>query len=286
MFRKAAVRISSVGGLVSAAAIIRSKQEENCACPSEVKSSLRPTSTFLRNVHNVNFDTGPVEIHENVSYIEDNLEHVEVVEISEALKPNEQSRQQQKAEKLKAAISKARSLVWCKMYECGAPGLTIAVSVNGKTVWHHGFGYADLENHQLCATSSVMRIASISKTLTMTVLAKLWEEGKVDLEADVRDYVPEWPEKVVGGESVRMTVRQLCSHMAGVRHYTARGDEQEFDRQEYYLKDKFATTDASLALFKDDELISAPGREFHYSTHGYTLLAKVIENVAGNSIQV
>ena len=71
---------------------------------------------------------------------DDLLENVEVVDISEALKPNEQSKQQQKAEKLKAAISKARNLVWCKMYESGAPGLSIAVSVNGKTVWHHGFG--------------------------------------------------------------------------------------------------------------------------------------------------
>ena len=283
MFRRAVVQISSVGGLVSAAAIIRSKQEETSGLQPEPRASLTPA--FLRHINNVNFDTGPVEINERLSEETESPDnHVEVVEISEALKPNEQSKQQQKAEKLKAAISRARSLVWCKMYECGAPGLTIAVSVNGKTVWHHGFGYADLENHQLCATSSVMRIASISKTLTMTVLAKLWEEGKVDLEADVRQYVPDWPEKTVGGEKVRITVRQLCCHMAGVRHYTAKkADQQEFDMEEYYLKDKFPTTDDSLALFRDDELISAPGKEFHYSTHGYTLLAKVIENVAGNS---
>ena len=55
-------------------------------------------------------------------------------------KPNELSKQQAQAEKLKSAITKARNLVWCKMYESGAPGLSIAVSVNGKTVWHHGFG--------------------------------------------------------------------------------------------------------------------------------------------------
>ena len=58
-----------------------------------------------------------------------------------------------------------------------------------------------------------MRIASISKTITMAVLAKLWQEGKVDLEKDVYEYVPDFPRKTVEGREVRMTVRQLCCHM-------------------------------------------------------------------------
>ena len=147
MFRTALLRISSVGGLVSAAAIVRSRQEDD---PPAVQPQpvWRNDSTFQRDVKNVHFDpatttssttntSGPALVE---SSQDDLLENVEVVDISEALKPNEQSKQQQKAEKLKAAISKARNLVWCKMYESGAPGLSIAVSVNGKTVWHHGFG--------------------------------------------------------------------------------------------------------------------------------------------------
>ena len=145
MFRTALLRISSVGGLVSAAAIVRSRQEDD---PPAVQPQpvWRNDSTFQGDVKNVHFDpattttsstTGPALVE---SSQDDLLENVEVVDISEALKPNEQSKQQQKAEKLKAAISKARNLVWCKMYESGAPGLSIAVSVNGKTVWHHGFG--------------------------------------------------------------------------------------------------------------------------------------------------
>ena len=145
--------ISSVGGLVSAAAILRSKQEdERAQVPSSVPSfqpAWSQNSTFHREVKNVHFDTatttsGPALVETSEDQMEDeeveDLDNLEVLQISEALKPNEQSKQQQKAEKLKAAISKARNLVWCKMYESGAPGLTIAVSVNGKTVWHHGFG--------------------------------------------------------------------------------------------------------------------------------------------------
>ena len=152
MFRTALLRISSVGGLVSAAAIVRSRQEEDPQVPSTASGfqpAWRQNPTFHRGVKNVHFDpasstSGPGLAEASQDLNEDGrvdiLDNVEVVEISEALKPNEQSKQQQKAEKLKAAISKARNLVWCKMYESGAPGLTIAVSVNGKTVWHHGFG--------------------------------------------------------------------------------------------------------------------------------------------------
>jgi len=75
----------------------------------------------------------------------------------------------------------------------------VAVSVNGKTVWQHGFGYSDIENHLLTGTGCVMRIASISKTITMAVLAKLWQEGKVDLDKDISEYVPEFPRKTVDG---------------------------------------------------------------------------------------
>ena len=157
------------------------------------------------------------------------------------------------------------------------------MAVNGKTVWQHGFGYSDLENHMLTGTGCVMRIASISKTITMAVLARLWQEGRLDLDKSIQEYVPDFPRKVVEGQEVEITVRQLCCHMSGVRHYTKKGekDEDEFSLKEYFLKETFKSLDESIALFKDDELLCAPGSEYHYTTHGFTLLAKVIENVVG-----
>ena len=52
--------------------------------------------------------------------------------------------------------------------ERGIPGVSISVSVDGKTVWSEGFGFADVENRVLCTSKTVMRIASISKPLTTT----------------------------------------------------------------------------------------------------------------------
>lgn len=63
-------------------------------------------------------------------------------------------------------------------------------------------GYADLENRVPCSPDTVMRIASISKPLTAAAAARLWEEGKLDLDAPVQKYVPEFPEKTFQGEAV------------------------------------------------------------------------------------
>ncbi|XP_031361607.2 serine beta-lactamase-like protein LACTB, mitochondrial [Lonchura striata] len=118
-----------------------------------------------------------------------------------------------------AAVERSRDLVRRIKDEAGIPGILVGVSVDGKEVWSEGLGYADVENRVVCKPETVMRIASISKCLTMMAVAKLWEEGKLDLDAPVQKYVPEFPEKVYEGEKVTITTRQLVSHLSGIRHY-------------------------------------------------------------------
>ncbi|XP_067291873.1 serine beta-lactamase-like protein LACTB, mitochondrial isoform X1 [Pseudorasbora parva] len=103
--------------------------------------------------------------------------------------------------------------------EVGAPGMVIGVSVDGNHIWCEGVGYADLENRVPCGPETVMRIASISKPLTAAAVARLWEEGKIDLDAPVQKYVPEFPQKQFEGENVTITPRMLLSHLSGIRHY-------------------------------------------------------------------
>ncbi|KAJ6664218.1 hypothetical protein lerEdw1_008436, partial [Lerista edwardsae] len=91
-----------------------------------------------------------------------------------------------------------------------------------KTAVHYslpGLGYADVENRVPCKPETVLRIASVSKSLTMVAAMKLWEEGKLDLDAPVQKYVPEFPEKEFEGKKVTITARLLASHLSGIRHY-------------------------------------------------------------------
>uniref|UniRef100_UPI00358FBD7E serine beta-lactamase-like protein LACTB, mitochondrial n=1 Tax=Myxine glutinosa TaxID=7769 RepID=UPI00358FBD7E len=120
---------------------------------------------------------------------------------------------------LKQAVQQSLELLRRVKNETGAPGLTVAVAVNGKTVWAQGLGLANLELRMPCKPDTVMRIASISKSLTMAALGRLIEAGKLDLDAPVQTYVPQFPQKVYEGEKVVITSRLLASHLSGIRHY-------------------------------------------------------------------
>lgn len=176
------------------------------------------------------------------------------------------------------AIIKCRRLVQSSMMRYGVPGAVVAVAVNGRVVWSEGIGLADVENNVPCNEDTVMRIASISKSLTAVAVAKAWEQGKIDLDAPIQKYVPSFPEKSVGGVPVTVTLRQLLSHMAGVRHY---GNNKEFLNKEYYVKQHYNTVTDSLKLFANDELLSIPGTNFHYTTHGWTLISAALEVAMG-----
>ncbi|VDM46799.1 unnamed protein product [Toxocara canis] len=118
-------------------------------------------------------------------------------------------------------IVHARLIECCNYFKVcsGAPGLSIGVSVNGRRVWADGFGLADVEQAVPCSAETVMRIASISKTITAAIAARLVQDGKLDLDANVQKYLPDYPKKEFEGKPVDITVRQLLCHTSGIRHY-------------------------------------------------------------------
>ncbi|XP_065566885.1 serine beta-lactamase-like protein LACTB, mitochondrial isoform X2 [Artemia franciscana] len=174
-----------------------------------------------------------------------------------------------------------------EMEKSGSPGLVIAASVDGKTIFSAGIGFADIENNVLCDSSTVMRIASISKSMTMTAVAKAYEEGKLDLDKPIYDYLPNFPAKQYNGKEVVITTKQLVSHLGGIRHYDKskkkeltekeKEEEEEFKKKEYYIKEEYKSVQDALELFKHDELRHEPGSKYLYTTHGWTVVSAVLE---------
>ncbi|HET7294142.1 MAG TPA: serine hydrolase domain-containing protein [Vicinamibacteria bacterium] len=164
-----------------------------------------------------------------------------------------------KAAAVEAAIADA-------MRAASIPGLTAAVRV-GDVLWTRGFGEADVENHVPARPETLYRLASVSKPITAVAAMQLAEAGRLDLDADVRRYVPGFPKK-----PWPVTTRQLLSHLGGIRHY--RGEEWDSTR-------RYVSVLEGLDLFKDDPLLHEPGTRFVYSTHGYSLAGAVIEAVSG-----
>ncbi|MCH2181800.1 MAG: beta-lactamase family protein [Mariniblastus sp.] len=153
------------------------------------------------------------------------------------------------------------------------PGISVAISQQGKFIFNRAFGLSDLENRVPASPATVYRTASIAKPLTAICVLQLAEQGKIDLDQPISQYCPEFP----AGQNPP-TVRQLLCHQGGVRHYK---NALEPNGTRYFssLKD-------SLQLFIDDRLQAPPGTRFIYTTYGYSLLGRAVETVSGQPFDV
>jgi serine beta-lactamase-like protein LACTB, mitochondrial len=153
------------------------------------------------------------------------------------------------------------------------PGVSVAVVENGQYEWGVGFGFADLENNAPASEHTLFRLASISKSLTATAAMQLFERGQLDLDAPVQKYCPAFPPK-----QAPITTRLVMGHLAGIRHYkTQSQDDLEVGNTKHFDN----PIQGGLDFFKNDPLVSDPGKQFHYSTQGYTLVGCVIEGASG-----
>lgn len=157
----------------------------------------------------------------------------------------------------------------------GLPSLSAAVGYSGEVQWAAATGYADIESRKLASTSSRYRIGSTSKALTAVLLARMIDQGKINIDAPIYNYYATVPQQYSG-----VTARQLASHTAGVRHYSI--PNWWMANWENYSKVQYKNIEEGLSLISDDSLLFPPGSDFKYSTFGYSLLSREME-LAGKS---
>ncbi len=172
------------------------------------------------------------------------------------------------------AIARAAERLEELRREMGYPAVSVAVAVDGIIVWQEARGWASLESKAPTKVDTPFAIGSVSKTLTAAVAMKLTERGVLDLDADIRKYLPSFPQQ----EHV-MTVRQLLSHQAGIRHYNFVLSPPTFS--EFGATGQYDRVVDSLAVFANDPLLFKPDTDFAYSACGFNLLSAVMEAAAG-----
>jgi CubicO group peptidase (beta-lactamase class C family) len=164
-------------------------------------------------------------------------------------------------------IAKVEAAISTFMSRNNVPGISVAIVTDNQPRFQRGYGMANMEHFAPAKSSTVYRLASVSKPITAIAAMQLAERGKLDLDAPVQKYCPAFPQK-----QWPITARQLLGHLSGVRHY--RADEVETTRH-------YASLTEALSLFKDDALDHEPGTKMTYTTFGYTLLGCVIEGASG-----
>lgn len=149
-------------------------------------------------------------------------------------------------------------------------GLAVGIIQDGRIVYLKGYGQADRDAGVPVTTDTMFRWASISKPLTAITALQLSEQGKLDLDADVRAYVPEFPDP-----GATITPRHLLCHQGGIVHYSngkVVGTQRSYD-------DPFPYRDVIVALdtFNRSPLVNRPGEKYSYTTHGFMLLSAVVQ---------
>ncbi len=146
------------------------------------------------------------------------------------------------------------------------PGIAAAVVQHGKLAQTWCIGLSDIENQIPVTKKTMFRFASVSKPITATMVMKQIERGQLSLEAKLSSIIPNIPAHL--GE---ITIRQLLSHQAGLRHYQANALQQPLHH--------FTSTSDAFDYRSQAPLLSKPGERFGYSTFGYLVLAVALEHI-------
>lgn len=173
---------------------------------------------------------------------------------------------------LGAAFDEFDAKVEAGMKAYGIPGVAAAVWADGR---EHvkGYGVTNVDHPIPVDGDTVFRIGSTTKTFTGTVMMRLVEQGKVDLAAPVRRYLPDFAvaDPAVGGV---VTVRQLLNHTSG----WLGEDLQDFGRGD----DAVARYVASMTRLPQ---VTAPGTVFAYNNAGLVVAGRIIEVVTGQTYE-
>lgn len=160
----------------------------------------------------------------------------------------------------------------------GVPGAAVAVVKNGEIAWAKGYGMADPANDMAVSPDTVFDAASVAKPVTAWAVMKLVEEGLLDLDVPIDQYVTRWQLPPSEYDQDQVTLRRILSHTAGLSIDGDTGVEPG----EYLPTLEEALNGAVLGM-RPLHLAYPPAEDFHYSSVGYTLVELAVEEVTGES---
>ncbi|OAD91511.1 serine hydrolase [Aequorivita soesokkakensis] len=162
-----------------------------------------------------------------------------------------------------------------KYTEYGQFNGSVLVADHGKVIYKKGFGLANREWDIPNAPDTKHRLGSITKQFTAMLIMQLVAEGKLDLQATISKYLPDYSK--VNGEKI--TIHQLLNHTSGTPNYTSFPNFfKELSRNPY-------TPTEMVRMYADSILDFTPGERFSYSNSGYITLGAIIEMVTGKSYE-
>jgi len=174
-----------------------------------------------------------------------------------------------------AGLSARIDRVFAQWDRADSPGCAVGASRDGKTLYTHGYGAANLEYDVPITAGSIFESGSVAKQFTAAAIVLLAQDGKLSLNDDIRRYLPEVPNF---GDTIR--IRHLLTHTSGLRdQWELLGIEGRGPGTQVHSP---ATT---LDLVVHQKALNfPPGTSYSYSNTGYSLLGLIVQRVSGQSL--
>ena len=153
------------------------------------------------------------------------------------------------------------------MMRQGIPGVSIAIIKDDEVVYQKNLGQASIEHHVPISDSSIFRVYSLTKPIVSVAVFQLIEQGKLDLEDTVDQFVGCLPESWND-----IKVKHLLSHSSGLPDMAPIPEFKDLSEEE-----------ATAKVFKQ-ELRFKKGDSYEYNQTGFWLLQKIIEKITGETL--
>jgi D-alanyl-D-alanine carboxypeptidase len=158
---------------------------------------------------------------------------------------------------------------------------TILIQHRGKKIYQQSFGVADRAFDIPVNNETKFRIASITKMFTAVLILQLYEQGKLDLRATIKTYLPAY-----GGEGAeRVTIHNLLNHTSGIQNFDTIKSYEEAARNGMEVYQLPHTTDDLLIKYCSGKLVHEVGKVFDYNNADYIILGKIIEKITAKTFE-
>jgi len=164
------------------------------------------------------------------------------------------------------------------------PGAVLLLKKPGQPLWAGAAGFSNLEHRTPMQVNAPFRVGSLAKTFVATLIMKLVEAGRLDLEAKLATLLPETKGKIVNAEQI--TLRQLLAHTSGIFDPTNDDVRYQLDMVNNPRKRYNLTPDQVLERHVYGRPAAfAPGERYSYSNPNYLLVGKIVERLTGKTLQ-
>src|SRR6266581_3350972 len=160
------------------------------------------------------------------------------------------------------------SMIRQEMDDKQLPAFSIALVDGNQIVWAQGFGYQDPDKKIPATAHTVYRVGSVSKLFTDIGIMQMVEAGKINLDAPVSQYIPDFhPQNPF---SSPITLRELMSHRSGLLREPPIGN---------YFDPSEPTLQATVRSMNSTELVYEPGTHLKYSNAGIAVVGYTLEEM-------